>query len=119
MEIRKINVLGKSYKITRKCPKEFKEIEPMGLFAPQDDLIYIDPRLKGESYYTTLLHEIGHITMHRNGLAYTRAFNSDIEEIIVETNSIVSYETFLTLLERFRRDGLSISQAIQALRLRE
>jgi hypothetical protein len=91
MQIKKVNVLGATYKIVDKLSR--KELDPEylkgldGLCNCKDRKIWLNPELQGREKIKTLLHEIGHATMERNGLHYTDLIDMNIEEIIVETMS--------------------------------
>ena len=96
MDIKKVNVLGANYKIVSKISK--KEVDPEylkaldGMCNCKAKKIWINPELSGGEKIRTILHEIGHATMDRNGIHYTDLIDANLEEIIVETMATSSYD---------------------------
>lgn len=101
--LKKINVLGKDYKILKNIPKkwelEINEAEFMGLCFDMKASIFVNPELTGEDYWTTLFHEVGHAVMYRSGVRNSGAITKEVEEIIVETMANVNYVLFKEILK--------------------
>lgn len=105
---KKLNVLGKDYKITNKVPVDIPlaELDFMGLCMDDRGEIYINKEYKhGEKYWATLFHELGHATMYRNGIRNSGLIPIELEEIIVETMASVQYETTKQILKKVVKLG--------------
>lgn len=89
-----INVLGKKYKI--------KEVEGLakagafGMIRSHDSEILIDKDENNESKMRTLMHEVGHAALYRNGMAF--GMDAAIEEAIVEVMATAHYELMQQIL---------------------
>jgi Zn-dependent peptidase ImmA (M78 family) len=121
MDIKTAKVLGAKYKIVTKIPK--KEIDPEylkgldGLCNCKAKKIWINPELKGGEKVRTILHEIGHATLERNGMHYTDLLDPNTEEIIVETMATSGYDFWADRLkELLKIDEITdIKDRIQSL----
>lgn len=103
--LKKVNILGKDYKITKELPKEaisqgFTEDSFMGLCMDDKSELYVNKAYpEGEKYWATLFHEINHGVFYRNGIRNSGLISMETEEIIVETMASVQYETTKAILK--------------------
>lgn len=108
MKFKQIDILGKKYKI-KKMPKKYMsggEFDYLGICDDRKALIYLNPKLQeGEDYFTTLLHEIGHAIMYRNGVRFNGMIPIELEEIIVETGANVFYGLLKQVLKDIEKSG--------------
>lgn len=108
--LKKVNILGKDYKITRKLPIEaikqgFSDDSFMGLCMDAESTLYINKAYKGgEDYWATLFHEINHGVFYRNGVRNSGLIAIETEEIIVETMASVQYETTKAILKQILKE---------------
>ena len=118
--VKRVNILGKKYKVSNKVPKDIpcNEDDFMGLCMDDRGQIFINKNYtRGENYYSTLMHEVGHGTMFRNGLRNSGLIPIEVEEIIVETMANTNYDLFIDILKELKRGGFTtISEAISELR---
>lgn len=108
MDVKKIDVLGRKYKITNKIPKKHPDLPDtyMGLCMDDIGLIYLNKDLReGEEYWTTLFHELGHAVMYRNGVRFSGAIPLELEEIIVETMASGYYNLFKQMLKELMKNA--------------
>lgn len=107
MEVKRVDVLGRKYKISSKPPKKHPHLpmEYMGLCMDDIAQIYLNPNLReGEEYWTTLFHEIGHAIMYRNGVRFSGAIPLELEEIIVETMASGYYSLMKQMFKEMMKD---------------
>lgn len=107
MELKRVDVLGKKYRVTRKFPSElsdYREEDLMGQCFDAKQVLFVNKEMSGEHYWTTLFHEIGHAVMYRNGLRFCGVFPSHLEEIVVETFSAVNYELTKKILAEIEKE---------------
>jgi hypothetical protein len=103
MEVKSLNILGKTYKV-KNMPAKVRE-EYMGICQDDIGTIYMSKKLReGEEYWTTLFHELGHGVIYRNGTRFSGMVPPELEEILVETMSQAYYTTFKKIL-RSMQDG--------------
>lgn len=107
---KKLNVLGKDYKISKKLSPDLaiqiNEDDFMGLCMDDRGEIFINKAYKhGEKYWATLFHELGHATMYRNGIRNSSLVPIELEEIIVETMASVQYSTTREILKKVVKLG--------------
>lgn len=87
----KLKIFGKDCKV--KLVKGMKEQGYLGLFYPDKFEIHIDATLKGEEYYSVLVHECFHGLFHRVGFNQTR-IPIDVQELLAESVATMFTENF-------------------------
>jgi Zn-dependent peptidase ImmA (M78 family) len=98
-----VNVLGQKIKVTYKIPtylslEEQEEVKLCyGVYLPDYKVIWINKKLPIDVQWSSLFHEIGHAILNRNGLRFSKAIKSDIEEVVVETFGNTYYELAMRL----------------------
>lgn len=88
--MRKVRILGEIYRVVRKLPKQFKELDASefyGLCFREEKIIWVNPKCEGRDFYRTLIHEMGHALQESNGIVYTGVLDPAVEEILVESNA--------------------------------
>jgi hypothetical protein len=100
--LKSVDIFGKKYKISSnykklKIPSE--QIDPSedgfllyGYCLREEGLIFINPNLSEGQKYRTLLHEMGHGLMYRNGILFTGQIPPELEEQLVENFSNMHFE---------------------------
>lgn len=87
----KLNILGRSIKLhIEKNLKTTKDAR--GLYFEKEGMIFLDADLKGEEFNQTLIHEMIHALISRNGAC--NFLNEQAEEMFCDTIATVIVDNF-------------------------
>lgn len=95
----RLKVFGQEVKVFR------KQIDEMGLYFPDHNLIFISKELEGDMYTETLIHELFEVVFYR--LSFYQSINEELKEVLIDCFSKAIAENFKLVNKKHRKPAQS------------